>query len=106
MIKQLHEIIADYTAKNKKVAVWGAGHRTLALLALGHLDKIECVVDSAKFKQGKYTPVLHLNIVAPEKLKEKKVDLVLVMVPGIYPDEVIKTLNGMHPQCRNCHPSP
>lgn len=95
LVINLQRIVNDYTARNKKVVVWGAGHRTLALLALGQLDKIDCIVDSAKFKQGKYTPVLHLNIVAPEYLIEKKSDLVLVMVPGIYPDEVVKTLKQM-----------
>lgn len=95
LIKDLQRIIADYKSKNKKVAVWGAGHRTLALLALSKANDIEYVIDSAKFKQGKFTPILHLNIVPPEYLKEKRVDLVIVMVPGLYPDEVLKTLNQM-----------
>jgi 2-polyprenyl-3-methyl-5-hydroxy-6-metoxy-1,4-benzoquinol methylase len=96
LIKNLQQIVADYTARDKKVAVWGAGHRTLALLSLGQLSNIEYVVDSAKFKQGRFTPVLHLNIVSPECLKERKVDLVMVMVPGLYPDEVLKILTQMN----------
>lgn len=96
LIKDLQQIVADYKSQNKKVAVWGAGHRTLALLALSKLNDIEYVVDSAKFKQGKFTPVLHLNIVSPEYLREEKVDLVIVMVPGLYPSEVCKTLDNMN----------
>ncbi len=96
IIKDLQHIIADYKSKNKKVAVWGAGHRTLALLALSKANDIEYIIDSAKFKQGKFTPVLHLNIVSPEYLKEKKVDLVIVMVPGLYPSEVLKSLKNMN----------
>ncbi len=92
LIKNLQQIVADYKSQNKKVAIWGAGHRTLALLTLSNLKNIEYVIDSAKFKQGKFTPVLHLNIVSPEHLKEKAVDLVIVMVPGLYPSEVLKTL--------------
>ena len=84
-----------YNKNSKKVAVWGAGHRTLALLALSKLNNIEYVVDSAKFKQGKFTPVLHLRILPPETLQKEKVDLIIVMVPGIYPDEVIKTVKKM-----------
>jgi len=96
VIRKLQQTVENYKLQNKKVAVWGAGHRTLALLALSKLNNIEYVIDSAKFKQGKYTPVLHLNIVSPEHLKVNKVDLVIVMVPGLYPSEVIKTLECMN----------
>ena len=96
LIKDLQIIISEYKDKKKKVAVWGAGHRTLALLALSKLDDIEYIVDSAKFKQGNYTPVLHLNIVPPDYLKEMVVDLVIIMVPGVYPSEVMKTLTKMN----------
>jgi len=96
LIKDLQKIVVDYKTKNKKVAVWGAGHRTLALLALSKLKNIEYVIDSAKFKQGRFTPVLHLHIVSPEYLKQKRVDLVIVMVPGLYPSEVLKTLKQMN----------
>ena len=96
LIRNLQQVVADYKSQNKKVAVWGAGHRTLALLALSKLDNIQYVVDSAKFKQGRFTPVLHLNIVSPEHLKEEHVDLVIVMVPGLYPGEVLKTLKQMN----------
>lgn len=95
LIQDLQRIIADCKSKNKKVAVWGAGHRTLALLALAGVKGIEYVVDSAKFKQRKFTPVSHLAIMPPEHLKREIVDLVIVMVPGLYPDEVLKTLKHM-----------
>lgn len=96
LIKDLKNIVANFKSRNKKVAVWGAGHRTLALLALSKIKDIEYVVDSAKFKQGKFTPVLHFNIVGPDYLKIKKVDLVIVMVPGLYPSEVLKSLKNMN----------
>ena len=95
IIKNLQQIADRYKAENKKIAVWGAGHRTLALLALSKLNSVAYVVDSAKFKQGKFTPVLHLKIVPPEHLKKESVDLVIVMVPGLYPDEVLKTIKKM-----------
>lgn len=95
LIKNLKKIVASYKKENKKIAVWGAGHRTLALLALSKLNDIEYVVDSAKFKQGRYTPILHLKIVPPIHLLQESVDLVIVMVPGLYPDEVLKTIKKM-----------
>jgi 2-polyprenyl-3-methyl-5-hydroxy-6-metoxy-1,4-benzoquinol methylase len=95
LMKNLNQIVNRYKTENKKIAVWGAGHRTLALLALSKLSKIDYIVDSAKFKQGKFSPVLHLRILPPETLQKEKVDLVIVMVPGIYPDEVISTVKKM-----------
>ena len=74
--------------KNKKVAIWGASHQALAILSLLDLsDRIEYVVDSAAFKQGKFTPATHLPIVAPDKLNSDPVDAVIVMAAG-YSDEV------------------
>ncbi|MDP2268330.1 MAG: methyltransferase, partial [Deltaproteobacteria bacterium] len=72
----------------KRVAVWGAGHQALAIIALtGIAGRIRYVVDSALFKQGKYTPATHLPIVAPETLHSDPVDAVIVMAAS-YSDEV------------------
>ncbi|MBF0436863.1 MAG: methyltransferase domain-containing protein [Magnetococcales bacterium] len=95
LIGELRRIVGRYQAENRKVAVWGAGHRTLALLALANLTQIEFVIDSAPFKQGRFTPVLHKLIVAPSTLLSAGVGLVLVMVPGIYPAEVLNTIQTM-----------
>jgi 2-polyprenyl-3-methyl-5-hydroxy-6-metoxy-1,4-benzoquinol methylase len=95
LIDEMRIIVADYKTRNRKVAVWGAGHRTLALISLGRLTDLAYIVDSAKSKHGKYSPVLHLNIVPPRHLKNENIDLVIVMVPGLYPDEVLKTIEDM-----------
>ena len=54
-------------------------------------DKVEYVVDSATFKQGKYTPATHVPIVSPDKLDSDPVDAVIVMAAG-YSDEVAKII--------------
>jgi len=73
---------------SKKVAIWGAGHQSLATIVLLDLkDKIKYVVDSATFKQGKFTPATHLPIVAPEKLISDPVDAVIVIATS-YSNEV------------------
>jgi len=95
LIKNFQKILAEYKAKGKWIAIWGAGHRTLALLALSKANDIAYIIDSAKFKQGKFAPILHTKIVPPDHLKKDKVDLVIVMVPGLYPSEVLKTLKQM-----------
>lgn len=96
LIIDLQRISKKYNSAGKKIAVWGAGHRTLALLALSKFKDIEFIIDSAKFKQGKYSPVNLTKIVSPEVLYEKNIDLLIIMLPGIYPDEVIKNVISMN----------
>ena len=80
-----------------RVAVWGAGHQALAVLALANLGSRICyVVDSATFKQGKYTPATHVPIVSPEALTTDPVDAVIVMAAS-YSDEVVKNLRSFCP---------
>ena len=43
-----------------------------------------------------YSPVINTKIVSPEALIEDKIDLLIIMVPGIYPDEVIKSVKQMN----------
>ena len=86
--RDLEAFIAQY----KNVAVWGAGHQALAVLSLTNISKqIKFVIDSAPFKQGKFTPATHLPIVAPEIIKNDPVDAIIVMAAS-YSDEVIKII--------------
>jgi 2-polyprenyl-3-methyl-5-hydroxy-6-metoxy-1,4-benzoquinol methylase len=83
---EIVEYIGRFGAK--KVAVWGAGHQALALIALTKMaGKIRYVVDSATFKQGKFTPATHVPVVAPNALISDPVDAVIVMAAS-YSDEV------------------
>jgi SAM-dependent methyltransferase len=71
------------------VAVWGASHQAFFILAiLNSAKKLKYVIDSAEFKQGKYTPVSHIPIVAPDKLTSDPVGAVIVMASS-YSDEVV-----------------
>lgn len=75
-----------------RVAVWGAGHQALAVLSLLRLEKrIAYVLDSAPFKQGRYTPATHLPIVPPSRLREDPVPAVIVMAAS-YSDEVARII--------------
>jgi SAM-dependent methyltransferase len=91
---QLHKIINAFIEQfgTEKIAIWGAGHYTFGLLsALNIGDKIKYIVDSAPFKQGRYSPKTHVPIVAPEMLKTDPVKGVIVLAAG-YSDEVAKIL--------------
>ena len=92
--RKLKDFIVQKHLDGKKIAVWGAGHRTLALLSIAKISEISFIVDSADFKQGKYSPVMHSKIVSPEVLEKSDVDIIIVMVPGLYPDEVVKTIRS------------
>lgn len=91
--KEIHAFINEY----ERVAIWGAGHQALAVIALtGIKDKVRFVVDSADFKQNKYTPGTHLRIVAPEMIEQEDVDAVLVMAAS-YSDEVAAIIEEKYP---------
>jgi SAM-dependent methyltransferase len=73
------------------VAVWGASHQALTLLALARATDVAYVIDSAPFKQGRLTPATHLPVVAPAHLSDDPPVAVLVMAAG-YSDEVASIL--------------
>ena len=79
-----------------KVAIWGAGHQALAVIALtGIAPSVKYVVDSAPFKQGKFTPATHLPIVPPSALESNPVDAILVMAAS-YSDEVAAIIRARY----------
>jgi len=53
------------------------------------------VIDSALFKQGKFTPATHIPIVDPENLRSNPVSAVIV-IAGSYSDEVSKILRDKY----------
>lgn len=86
----IHEYIKGF--RHKEVAIWGAGHQALSVISLTCLEeKIKYVVDSAPFKQGKYTPATHIPIVNPEELKLNPVEAVIIMAAS-YSDEVARII--------------
>ena len=92
--QELHHYLDRF--KNGKVAIWGAGHQALAIISLTGIQKrIRYVVDSAPFKQGKYTPASHLPIIAPEQLRHDPVDAVIVMCAS-YSDEVSRIIRNQY----------
>lgn len=107
--KQMKQFLDKQRALGNKVAVWGAGHQALANLALLEMEQeIEYVVDSAIFKQDKYTPGTHIPVVSPGRLHDGDVQMVIIMAAGYseevkgimdrdYPDieKVIFTENGL-----------
>lgn len=97
LVKALNQKLQAFREAGKIVAVWGAGHRTLALLSLAEHHLIHCIIDSARFKHHRFAPISHLEILPPETLLDPAcgIDVILVMVPGIYPKEVIQKIHAL-----------
>jgi hypothetical protein len=91
---ELHHYLEGFG--ERRVAIWGAGHQALAVMArLDLAGAIRYVVDSAPFKQGRFTPATHIPIVAPETLDTDPVDAVIVIAAG-YSDEVARIVRARH----------
>lgn len=61
MAKQLNDYIDKFNKKT--VAIWRAGHQALALITLSKIhNKIKFIVDSANFKQNKFSPATQVYL--------------------------------------------
>ncbi len=90
--KQVNEYIEGLKNNKKSIAIWGASHQGFTLASTLKLtDKIEYIIDSAPFKQGKYAPASHIPIVSPDEAVKNPVDAIIIMAPG-YTDEIAKII--------------
>ncbi len=90
MVKRAHD-------EGKKIAVWGAGHQALTLLALADIGQyVSMVIDSAPFKQNCVTPVSHIPIYGPGAIKTEGIGYVIIMA-GSYSDEIKKIIERDYP---------
>jgi hypothetical protein len=69
-------------------------------MAISKLNRIKYVVDSAVFKQGKFTPILHKKIISPEEFIKTKCDLLIIMLPGNYAEQVIRFIEEKQITCK------
>lgn len=69
--RKLGELVKKLKANGKRIAGYGAAAKGLSMLHLaGITDEIEYFVDDSPAKQGKYTPITHIPVVAREQAKE------------------------------------
>lgn len=88
--------INEFLSKFPKVAVWGASHQGFTLISSMEIgDRLEYIIDSAKFKQGRYAPASHVKIVAPDYFHESPVDSILIVAPG-YTDEINNLIRNQY----------
>lgn len=88
---QLKEFLSKSKGSN---VVWGAGHQALAVISMTKIaGLINYVVDSALFKQGKYTPGSNLLIKSPEAMNENLPECLVIMAAA-YSNEVLNLVNS------------
>lgn len=94
--EELQHLLEKVKTENKKIAVWGASHQSLTILSSMRLhDSISYVIDSAPFKQGKYTIGSNIPIVAPSYILNEHIDVVLIIAPG-YTDEIARIVQNLN----------
>lgn len=83
--EELIQDMDNFINKFESATIWGAGHQTLMFLTMmKSLDKVPYVIDDFEPKQYKYTHVSHKLILPCEKLKEKPVDAIIIVVGWQY----------------------
>ncbi len=91
LVKDVDRFSAAHVASGRRVAIWGASHHALPLLSKVDHSRFTYVVDSAPYKQSRYTPLSHLRVVPPTALQDDPVEVVLVIAPR-YQQEILQQL--------------
>ena len=92
--RDLLTLLIDASRQGLKVAGYGAPGKGNTLLNHCGIrtDLIEYTVDRSPHKQGRYLPGTHIPIHAPDRLRETRPDLVVIL-PWNLKDEIIEQLS-------------
>jgi len=99
LVKQIHDYVLKFSKKD--VVIWGAGHQALAVISIAALNKMAShIVDSAPFKQGKFSPGSNMLIKSPESLKIDRPSAIIIMAAG-YSNEVAEHVRLQFPEIKH-----
>jgi len=92
--ENLRNLILEAVASSRRVGIFGAGTRGVALLAMVNAGDLGLayVVDSDPKKWKRFTPITHLPVVSPEYLEANPVDDLLISTTA-YQEEIMEQLN-------------
>jgi SAM-dependent methyltransferase len=94
---EINSYVDGYIKRGKRVAIWGASHQAFTIIATTEIgDKLSYIVDSAPFKQGKYSPATHVPIVSPDVISSSPVDAIIIAAPG-YAAEITDAIRTRYP---------
>jgi SAM-dependent methyltransferase len=79
--KSLLELLSDLIEKGHSIAAYGASAKGSTLLNYCGIGKetLSFIVDRSSYKQGKFSPGMHLPILSTEALLEKRPDYTLLL---------------------------
>ena len=92
--RKLLALLIEAKSEGKSIAVYGAagkGNTLLNYCGIGP-DFIDYACDRNPYKHGRYTPGAHIPIFDPERIRQTKPDLVLIL-PWNLKDEIMKQLS-------------
>ncbi|MBN2752127.1 MAG: class I SAM-dependent methyltransferase [Rhodospirillaceae bacterium] len=74
-------ILAEFKAQGKRVVGYGAPAKSSTLITFLQLDRstIDYIADKSPLKQGRYSPGVHIPIVAPDRLLADQPDYALLL---------------------------
>lgn len=80
--------VLDTVKGYSKIAIWGASHQGFTLCSTTDIAKyVDCIIDSAPFKQGRFAPASHIKIISPDDARKRKLEAIVIVAPG-YTDEI------------------
>ncbi len=84
MAKEVLDTVKGYS----KIAIWGASHQGFTLCSTTGIAKyVDCIIDSAPFKQGRFAPASHIEIISPDDARKRKLEAIVIVAPG-YTNEI------------------
>jgi SAM-dependent methyltransferase len=88
--KDLLYLLADLIGKGHSIAAYGASAKGSTLLNYCCIGKetLSFIVDRSTYKQGKFSPGMHLPILPPDALLEKRPDYTLLLTWN-FADEIL-----------------
>lgn len=88
----LAAFVRSHQGGGGRIAVWGASHQGFTILSsAGIAGTLDFILDSAPFKQGKFSPTSHLPIVSPDRLATEAMAAIIVIAPN-YAEEIVDTI--------------
>lgn len=94
-LSRWHALLREAKAEDRRIALWGGGSKAVSFLTtLGASDEVALIVDVNPHKHGKFLPGTGYETVSPERLRDERPDLVIVMNP-IYVEEIRSELRRL-----------
>jgi len=89
--KIIHSYLKEYFSNEGKIAIFGAGHRTVMYIKAMKIENfIDFIVDDTKYKQNLYLAGTSLQIKSSQFLKKDNISLCLLCLSIQHEEKIIK----------------